>query len=178
MFALRGCRSAWLPVFVACAALWTALPSRCRADTDRARPNIVLMLVDELGTGDVPWTDREIVAPTIKALGEGGLRLGTSYAWDWCAPTRGALLSGRFPMHTGYAGGGMPGDGQGMPLEVPLLPNELKRAGYATHMLGYVELERVSHAPCRCQAMLRWSGACLCACVLARRRRKQTLAAE
>jgi hypothetical protein len=28
------------------------------------------------------------------------------YAWMWCAPTRGSLLSGRFPMHTGYTGGG------------------------------------------------------------------------
>lgn len=104
--------------------------------TNLTRPHIILMLVDELGTGDVPWTDHEIVAPTLRELGEGGLRLGTSYAWHWCAPTRGALLSGRFPMHTGYNGGGMPGDGQGMPLEVPLLSNELKRGGYKCHMLG------------------------------------------
>jgi arylsulfatase A-like enzyme len=104
--------------------------------TNLTRPHIVLVLVDELGTGDVPWTDSEIIAPTLRELGESGLRLGTSYAWHWCAPTRGALLSGRFPMHTGYNGGGMPGDGQGMPLEVPLLSNELKRSGYTCHMLG------------------------------------------
>jgi hypothetical protein len=64
--------------------------------------HIVLMLVDEMGTGDVPWSDPAIYAPTIKELGEGGLRLGHQYAWHWCAPTRGALLSGRFPMHSGY----------------------------------------------------------------------------
>ena len=85
--------------------------------------------VDELGTGDVPWADTTIVAPTLLRLGEEGLRLGAQYAWQWCAPTRGSLLSGRFPMHTGYTGGGMPGDGEGMELKWPLLPAELKAAG-------------------------------------------------
>ena len=93
--------------------------------------------ISELGTGDVPWSDRDIHAPTMEKLGvQEGVRLGTAYAWHWCAPTRGSLLSGRFPMHTGYQGGGMPGDGEGFPLEVPLIGNELQRAGYKTHMLG------------------------------------------
>lgn len=103
-------------------------------------PHIVLVNVDELGTGDVPWSDHALVAPTIKRLGETGLRLGTQYAWHWCAPTRGALMTGRYPMHTHYDGGGMPGDGQGMPLKFPLLPGELKAAGYATHMIGKYHL--------------------------------------
>ena len=96
------------------------------------QPNLILMIVDELGTGDVPWADTTIVAPTLQKLGEEGLRLGTQYAWQWCAPTRGSLLSGRFPMHTGYTGGGMPGDGEGMELKWPLLPAELKAAGYVS----------------------------------------------
>lgn len=104
--------------------------------------HIVLMLVDELGTGDLPWSDPLIHAPTIQALGEGGLRLGHQYAWHWCAPTRGALLTGRFPMHSGYIAGGMPGDGEGVDLRLPLLPGELKNAApsYATHMLGKYHL--------------------------------------
>lgn len=134
-------------------------------------PHVVLMIIDELGTGDVPWADRLIQAPTLLKLGksqqytlifylftdfyftfcsfythfehslfcnagENSLRLGTQYAWQWCAPTRGALLSGRFPMHSGYQGGGMPGNGVGMDLNMPLLPGDLKQAGYATHMIG------------------------------------------
>ena len=100
----------------ALAAAAAALPLLVAAAA--TRPHLVLMIVDELGTGDVPWADPTIHAPTISALGEGGLRLGTQYAWQWCAPTRGALMSGRFPMHTGYAGGGMPGDGEGLDLRV------------------------------------------------------------
>ena len=96
--------------------------------------HIILMLVDELGTGTSPWSDPLIYAPTIKALGEGGLRLGHQYAWHWCAPTRGALMTGQLPMHSGYTGGGMPGDGEGVDLRLPLLPGELKTAtpAYAT----------------------------------------------
>jgi hypothetical protein len=82
-----------------------------------------------------------------------GLRLGVSYAWQWCAPTRGALLSGRYPMHTGYDGGGMPGDGQGMPLTIPLLGEDMQRAGYKTHMLGEWEKVRA----CVCPAGQHWS---------------------
>lgn len=37
-----------------------------------ARPHIVLTIVDELGTGDVPWADRSIVAPTILELANSG----------------------------------------------------------------------------------------------------------
>ena len=109
----------------------------------RPRQHIVLVLVDELGTGDVPWSDPAMYAPTIKELGEGGLRLGHQYAWHWCAPTRGALMSGRFPMHSGYklsptsgSQPGMPGHGCGLDLRLPLLPAELKAANFATHMLG------------------------------------------
>ena len=105
--------------------------------------HIVLVLVDELGTGDVPWSDPQMHAPTIKALGEGGLRLGHQYAWHWCAPTRSALMSGRLPMHSGYKLGpqsgsqpGMPGHGCGLDLRLPLLPAELRAANFATHMLG------------------------------------------
>ena len=110
-------------------------------------PHIVLMLVDELGTGDVPWTDPDMIAPTIETLGEGGLRLGHQYTWHWCAPTRGSLLSGRLPMRNGYADGvgrpsasllGMAGCGAGLDLKLPLIPDDLKQAPnpYATHMLG------------------------------------------
>lgn len=40
-------------------------------------PHLVLMIVDELGTGDVPWSDHTIHAPTIDKLAADGLRLGT-----------------------------------------------------------------------------------------------------
>ena len=107
--------------------------------------HIVLLLIDELGVGDMPWADPLLHAPTLRALGTGGLRLGHQYAWHWCAPTRGALLSGRLPMHSGYGEGfgrpaagvlGMPGDGAGLDLRLPLLPEELRAAGFASAMLG------------------------------------------
>ena len=127
----RSSAGALLPPLLASSFALAAALSSPRPATAK-QPNLILMIVDELGTGDVPWADATIVAPTLLKLGSEGLRLGTQYAWQWCAPTRGSLLSGRFPMHTGYTGGGMPGDGEGMELKWPLLPAELKAAGYVS----------------------------------------------
>ena len=100
-----------------------------RSDSAHLEPSeAVLGPQIQIRPGDLPWSDPDIHAPTIKALGENGLRLGHQYAWHWCAPTRGALLSGRLPMHSGYKKGGMPGDGIGLDLKLPLLPAELKTA--------------------------------------------------
>lgn len=80
-----------LVLVLTAAVLCSSSSSSSTVQPPQLPPNVVLMLVDELGTGDVPWSDNEIIAPTIKELGEEGLRLGTSYAWHWCAPTRGGM---------------------------------------------------------------------------------------
>lgn len=68
---------AWLPKILALTMLFSsqmisfALSQAASNSTSggrTTRPHILLMLIDELGTGDVPWEDHLIVAPTIGAL--------------------------------------------------------------------------------------------------------------
>lgn len=69
------------------------------------KPNILLLLVDDMGWGD-PGTYGGGVAlgaatPNIDALAAGGLKLTSTYSQPTCTPTRSAILTGRLPVRTG-----------------------------------------------------------------------------
>lgn len=71
--------------------------------------------------------------------------LSTMYTWHWCAPSRTAFLTGRYPPRHGYEAGGDGPDSDGTisvaPLRFPLLPQTLKtQAGYRTVMTGKYHL--------------------------------------
>ena len=69
------------------------------------KPNILLLLVDDLGWGDVgAFGGGEAVGgatPNIDALAAGGLKLTSTYAQPTCTPTRSAIITGRLPVRTG-----------------------------------------------------------------------------
>ena len=58
------------------------------------RPNIVLIVADDLGWADVPWRDPSIPAPTLQHLASSGMILNQSYVQQVCTPSRAALLTG------------------------------------------------------------------------------------
>ena len=58
------------------------------------RPNIVLIVADDLGWADVPWRDPSIPAPTLQNLASSGMILNQSYVQQVCTPSRAALLTG------------------------------------------------------------------------------------
>eukprot|EP01106_Pelomyxa_sp_JSP_P012060 TRINITY_DN3257_c0_g1_i2.p1 TRINITY_DN3257_c0_g1~~TRINITY_DN3257_c0_g1_i2.p1 ORF type:complete len:215 (-),score=33.20 TRINITY_DN3257_c0_g1_i2:313-957(-) len=83
------------------------------------------------------WGQQPTSSPTLDSLAAQGVKLESHYAQPMCSPTRGALLSGRIPSHTGYGptvlSAAMP---YAMPKAEKLLPEILRDNGYQTHLVG------------------------------------------
>src|ERR687895_686859 len=65
------------------------------------RPNIVVILIDDMGWSDLGCYGGEISTPRIDALAAGGVRFTQFYNTARCSPTRAALLSGLYPHQAG-----------------------------------------------------------------------------
>ncbi len=107
------------------------------------QPNIVFVLADDLGWGDLSCYGRpDYVTPRMDRLAAEGVRLTECYSGSaTCSPTRIALLTGRYPARH-PAGLAEPilhwvhGDALGLEPEFPALPRLLSGAGYATALIG------------------------------------------
>ena len=66
-----------------------------------SQPNILFVLVDDLGWSDVGFQGSKIKTPNVDKLASEGVVLDSYYVQPICSPTRGALLSGRYPIHIG-----------------------------------------------------------------------------
>ena len=67
----------------------------------RSQPHILFMLADDLGWIDVGFHGSKIHTPNIDSLAKDGVILDNFYAQPVCTPARGALMTGRYPIHTG-----------------------------------------------------------------------------
>ena len=102
-----------------------------------AKPNILMIVIDDLGWNDTSYHGSDIPTPAIDKLAGEGIRLQQYYVQRLCSPTRSAIMTGRYPYHNGLGSGVIiAGHPYGMPLNQTTLANELKRGGYATHMVG------------------------------------------
>lgn len=118
-------------------ALLAALPAAQAQKSAAPRPNIVILLADDLGSQDVGWRGSEIRTPNLDALAKGGARLEQFYVQPLCSPTRAALLTGRYPFRYGLQVGVIrPFSQYGLPLAERTLPQALKEAGYETALDG------------------------------------------
>src|SRR6266849_11189879 len=97
------------------------------------RPNVVLFLADDLGCHDIgAWGAADLQTPNIDALAAGGARFTNWYAAaPICAPSRAALLTGRYPIRAG-----VPANGQELRPAERTIAAALKPAGYATGIFG------------------------------------------
>src|SRR5438477_1533083 len=92
--------SKFLSVFIAIGAVLLAGATAAKAE-HVARPNIVLIMADDLGFSDLGCYGSEIQTPNLDRLAKGGLRFTQFYNCARCCPTRAALLSGLYPHQAG-----------------------------------------------------------------------------
>src|SRR5579872_38487 len=110
-----------------------AASAAAQTNSSARKPNFVIFLADDLGCHDLGALGAtDLKTPNIDALADSGARFTNWYAAaPVCAPSRAALMTGRYPIRAG-----VPGNGQ------PLRPSErtiaslLKPAGYATGIFG------------------------------------------
>ena len=109
----------------------------CGLSVFAAQPNIVYFLIDDLGYADCGFNGgRDIRTPNIDALAKAGATLESFYVQPVCSPTRSALLTGRYVIHTGVYSIVRPGAPWGLPLAERTLPQALRAAGYFTAICG------------------------------------------
>lgn len=101
------------------------------------KPNIVIILADDLGNADLGYRGSRIKTPNIDALAKGGVRLESYYGLPVCTPARAALMTGRYPMRHGLQTLVIfPSHKYGLPTDEKTLPQALKEVGYSTYMVG------------------------------------------
>ena len=106
------------------------------------RPDIVMVLLDDVGTNDL-WDSADLPAlPELAALKSNGVLLGGYYGQSYCSPARATMLTGKFAHRIGFsdqAGGKRELTAYSnfsVPLGHELLPETMKRLGYGTHGIG------------------------------------------
>ena len=81
--------------------LTLAMPAALADD----RPNIIVMVADDLGWNDVGFHGGDIDTPSLDRLAAEGVELNRFYTTPICSPTRAALMTGRDPIRLGVAYG-------------------------------------------------------------------------
>ena len=112
-----------------------------RAQQPDSRPNVVLILMDDMGYGDLgSYGVTDARTPNLDRLARDGVRLTDAYAnGATCSPTRAGLISGQYQQRWGieWPLGSVPGDSaRGLPVVGGSLPALLKQRGYATGLIG------------------------------------------
>jgi arylsulfatase A-like enzyme len=121
--------------------LLSALLCFAATSIQAAKPNIIVILVDDLGYGDLSsYGAPDLKSPAIDSLMAAGIRFDSFYAnCPVCSPTRAALLSGTYPDLVGVPGviRTIPHNNWGwLAPHAVLLPKPLKAAGYHTAIVG------------------------------------------
>ena len=119
------------------AALFAVAPLFSKADD---RPNIIMIMSDDMGWSDIGCYGGETATPNLDSLAKGGVRFTQFYNTGRCCPTRASLLTGLYPHQAGV--GHMTGN-YGLPQyqgelnqECVTIAEALKPAGYRTYMAG------------------------------------------
>ncbi len=120
------------------ALLFCGLAGPCPlAYAESAKPNIVIILADDLGNADLGYRGSDIRTPNIDQLAKDGVRAESFYGMPVCTPSRAELMTGRYAMRYGLQTLVIfPSHAYGLPTDERTLPQALKEAGYQTAMVG------------------------------------------
>ena len=98
------------------------------------KPNIVFILVDDMGFGDVGYNGSEIATPNLDKMAQSGTVLNRNYVYPICSPTRAALLTGRSPLEFGIDA--PINNNASLPLDTKIMPEYFSDLGYQTALVG------------------------------------------
>jgi arylsulfatase A-like enzyme len=116
------------------------MPLQSRADTGPRRPNIVLIMSDDMGYSDIGCYGGEIETPNLDALAKGGVQFTQFYNTARCCPTRAALLTGLYSHQAGIGhmmeDKGLDGYRGDLNNRCVTIAEALRPTGYKNYMIG------------------------------------------
>ena len=122
-------------VFFAFSAIVNVSAQSKKVKNGTSKPNIIYILADDLGIGDVScYGSDNNKTPIIDKLAKEGIRFTHGYTAPLCGPSRAMILTGRYAFRTGAVNQDMVG--QIKPENEVLIPSVLKPEGYSTSMVG------------------------------------------
>jgi arylsulfatase A-like enzyme len=131
-------------------ALAATLAGVVPAAAQEKKPNILLIVADDVGYGDLgPYlggNNRGMPTPNFDQLAEEGMMFTSFYAQPSCTPGRAAMQTGRIPNRSGMTTVAFQGQGGGLPAAEWTLASVLKTAGYHTYFTGKWHLGEADYA--------------------------------
>lgn len=114
--------------------IWIVI-SGCSPDQSRERPNVIIILSDDQGWGDLSHSgNSNLSTPNVDALAGAGASFENFYVCAVCSPTRAELLTGRYHFRGGVYSTG--GGGERLDLDETTLAEVFRASGYATAAYG------------------------------------------
>jgi arylsulfatase len=130
------------------------------ATTPSGKPNIVVILVDDMGFSDIGCYGSEISTPNLDALAANGVRFTQFYNTGRCCPTRASLLTGLYSHQTGMGAmtsdGGVDGYRDDLNKQCVTIPEVLRTAGYSTYAAGKWHVTKYTKAETLPEQKFNW----------------------
>ncbi len=115
-----------------------------------SKPNILIILSDDMGYSDLGCYGGEIKTPNLDSLAKGGIRFTQFYNTARCCPTRASLLTGLYPQQAGMGhmthDSGVDGYRGNLNRQCVTIPEVLRKADYRTYMCGKWHVTRFDEA--------------------------------